>query len=113
MRLIDADKFAELMKRFSENSSFKKDCKKAYNSVYLMLTVDKEKYSPTTYDISEFQRLKEKDTPKKITHQATLLKCCTCPSCLNVVDKFEKFGDALVRVEFEYCHFCGQKLDWD
>lgn len=68
---------------------------------------------PTAYDISEFQRLKEKDTPKKITHQATLLKCCTCPSCLNVVDKFEKFGDTVVRVEFEYCHFCGQKLDWD
>lgn len=68
---------------------------------------------PTAYDISELQRLKEKDTPKKITHQATLLKCCTCPSCLNVVDKFEKFGDTVVRVEFEYCHFCGQKLDWD
>lgn len=68
---------------------------------------------PTIIDAEEFQRLKEKDTPKKITHQATLLKCCTCPSCLNVVDKFEKFGDTVVRVEFEYCHFCGQKLDWD
>lgn len=68
---------------------------------------------PTIIDAEEFQRLKEKDTPKKITHQATLLKCCTCPSCLNVVDEFEKFGDTVVRVEFEYCHFCGQKLDWD
>lgn len=68
---------------------------------------------PTIIDVEEFQKLKEKDTPKKITHQATLLKCCTCPSCLNVVDKFEKFGDTVVRVEFEYCHFCGQKLDWD
>ena len=50
-RLIDADKFAELMKRFSESDSFKEDCQKTYNSVYLMLTVDKEKYSPTAYDV--------------------------------------------------------------
>lgn len=49
---------------------------------------------------------------KKPTHEATLLRCCTCPTCKNVIDKFEKFGDATVRVTYNYCHFCGQKLDW-
>lgn len=49
---------------------------------------------------------------KKPTHEATLLKCCTCPNCKNVIDKFEKFGEAQVRVTYDYCHFCGQKLDW-
>lgn len=52
-RLIDADKFAELVKRFSESDSFKEDCRKAYNSIYLMLTVDKEKYSPTVFDVEK------------------------------------------------------------
>lgn len=54
----------------------------------------------------------EKQIPKKITHEATLVKCCTCPSCGNVIDKFETFGEKKVRVEYEYCHFCGQALDW-
>jgi len=52
-RLIDADKFAEIMKKFSESDTFKEDCRKAYESVYLMLTVDKEKYSPTAYDVDK------------------------------------------------------------
>ena len=51
MRLIDADKFAELMKKLSEDSIFKDDCRKAYKAVYLMLTVEKNKYSPTAYDV--------------------------------------------------------------
>lgn len=55
----------------------------------------------------------EKQIPRKITHEASLYKCCTCPSCKNVIDKFEKFGENKVRVTYNYCHFCGQKLDWD
>ena len=54
----------------------------------------------------------EKQMPKKITHEATLYICCTCPSCKNVVDKFETFGESKVRVQYKYCHFCGQALDW-
>ena len=28
-------------------------------------------------------------------------------------DKFEKWGENTVRITYQYCHFCGQKLDWD
>lgn len=55
----------------------------------------------------------EKQMPKKITHEASLYRCCTCPNCKNVLDKFEQFGESKVRVTYNYCHFCGQKLDWD
>lgn len=55
----------------------------------------------------------EKQMPKTVTHEATLYKCCTCPICKNVVDKFEKWGENTVRIKYKYCHFCGQKLDWD
>lgn len=55
----------------------------------------------------------EKQIPKTVTHEATLYRCCTCPTCKNVVDKFEKWGENTVRIEYKYCHFCGQKLDWD
>lgn len=65
-RLIDADKFAELVKRFSESDSFKEDCRKAYNSIYLMLTVDKEKYSPTVFDVekvvAELEKMRNEDS---------------------------------------------------
>ena len=48
----------------------------------------------------------------KVTHTASLYRCCTCPNCGNVVDKFEEFGDSVVRVEYLHCHFCGQALDY-
>lgn len=54
----------------------------------------------------------KKQIETKVTHEATLYRCCTCPNCKNVVDKFEKFGDSTVRVCYLYCHFCGQALDW-
>ncbi len=54
----------------------------------------------------------EKQMPKKVTHEASLVCCCTCPTCRNVVDEFEKFGDSTVRLKRTHCHFCGQKLDW-
>ncbi|WP_279146375.1 MULTISPECIES: hypothetical protein [Clostridium] len=54
----------------------------------------------------------EKQKPKKVTHGATLSKYCTCPNCKNVIDSFEQFGGSQVRVKYNYCHFCGQKLDW-
>ena len=54
----------------------------------------------------------EKQTPKKITHTATLKTSCTCPNCGNCLDKFEKFGESIVRIKHQYCHFCGQALVW-
>ena len=50
--------------------------------------------------------------PKKVEHKATLYKSCTCPSCGNVVDHFENWGEQKVRIFEEYCKFCGQHLDW-
>lgn len=54
----------------------------------------------------------EKQIQKKVTHEATLYKCCTCPNCKNVVDRYTEFAGKKVRVTYIYCHFCGQKLDW-
>ena len=53
-----------------------------------------------------------KQVPKKVTHEATLYKCCTCPTCKNVVDEHTDFLDKRVRVTVQYCKFCGQALDW-
>ena len=53
-----------------------------------------------------------KQIETKVTHEASLYRCCTCPSCGNVVDKFEKFGESIVRVEYLHCHYCGQALDY-
>lgn len=56
----------------------------------------------------------EKQIPKKITHEATLQRCATCPTCKNVLDEFIEFipGQPKIRVTFTNCHFCGQALDW-
>jgi hypothetical protein len=54
-----------------------------------------------------------KQIPAKVTHEATLYKCCTCPNCKNVVDDFEKWGEKTIRILYSYCYFCGQALDWD
>ena len=56
----------------------------------------------------------EKQIPKKITHEATLQRCATCPTCKNVLDEFIEFipGQPKIRVTFAHCYFCGQALDW-
>ena len=56
----------------------------------------------------------EKQIPKKITHEATLQRCATCPTCKNVLDEFIEFipGQPKIRVTFAHCNFCGQALDW-
>ena len=46
----------------------------------------------------------EKQVAKKVTHEATIQKCHTCPNCKNVLDRFDKTL---------YCCFCGQKIDWN
>ncbi|MBO5463770.1 MAG: hypothetical protein J6A49_10720 [Clostridia bacterium] len=54
----------------------------------------------------------EKQIPKKVTHEASIFKCCTCPNCKNVVDEFTHFNGRRVRVIYNNCKFCGQALDW-
>ncbi|MEE1046915.1 MAG: hypothetical protein U0M60_05770 [Clostridia bacterium] len=54
----------------------------------------------------------EKQIPKKVTHEATLYKCCTCPNCKNVVDEFTEFMGNRCRVTPTYCKYCSQALDW-
>lgn len=53
-----------------------------------------------------------KEKPTKVEHRATLYRCGTCPSCGNVVSEHERWGESIVRIETEYCKFCGQHLDW-
>ncbi len=54
----------------------------------------------------------ERQIPKKVTHEASVFKCCTCPMCKNVVDEFTDFMGKRVRVTYHHCRFCGQALDW-
>ena len=53
---------------------------------------------------------------KPITHTATKLDDATCPSCGNVVGEKIRtgaIGQSIVQVRWDYCRFCGQKLDWE
>lgn len=53
---------------------------------------------------------------KAITHTATKLDDATCPSCGNVVGEKMRTGavwQSVVQVRWDYCRFCGQKLDWE
>lgn len=102
MRLIDAD---PLKLCYTGTNGY--DDKAEYSSIRKMIDMQ-----PTVYGADEVEKAMRKQTPQKVTHEATLLRCCTCPSCKNVVDHFEMFGDARMRVTYQYCHFCGQKLDW-
>jgi len=50
--------------------------------------------------------------PEKITHEATLAVCPTCPRCKNVVgEKVKLFGKITIAIP-NYCHFCGQRIKW-
>lgn len=55
----------------------------------------------------------EKQDGKKPTHEATIYRSFNCPYCKNVVDHFEEFIPKVkTRIMYQYCHFCGQKIDW-
>ena len=54
----------------------------------------------------------KKQIETKVTHEASLYRCCTCPSCRNVVGKIERWGDSDVRITHPFCKLCGQALDW-
>lgn len=51
--------------------------------------------------------------PAKVTHEATIYRYGTCPTCHNVVSDFEKWGEQTVHITVAYCKFCGQALDWE
>lgn len=56
----------------------------------------------------------KKQIPKKPTHEATLYRCLTCPTCKNVIDEFMEFvpEHPKIRVKTLHCKYCGQALDW-
>lgn len=55
-----------------------------------------------------------KQTTTMVTHEATLHRCCTCPSCGQVVDEFTDFVPGQkIRVRVNWCRFCGQALKWE
>ena len=55
----------------------------------------------------------EKQKPKKVTHEATLHRCHTCPRCRNVIDEFIDFKGERTLVQVRNCKFCGQTLLWE
>lgn len=55
-----------------------------------------------------------KRTPTMVTHEASIYTCNTCPSCKNVVDEFTEFVPGQkIRVQCQWCKFCGQALKWE
>ncbi len=50
---------------------------------------------------------------KPITHTATKLDDATCPSCGNVVGEKQIWEGRKIFIQWKYCIFCGQKLDWE
>ena len=78
------------------------------------LAYDRDQYNKGYKDgVAACERRIGRLFPKKVTHEATLYRDCTCPNCGNVVSSFEKWGEQTVRITVDYCKFCGQALDWE
>lgn len=55
-----------------------------------------------------------KCTPTMVTHEASIYRCHTCPSCKNVVDETIEFiPGQKIMVQEQYCKYCGQALKWE
>lgn len=54
----------------------------------------------------------EKQKPKKVTHEATLIKNRTCPNCKKIISDYTDFNGDKFLIEHNYCYNCGQALDW-
>ena len=63
--------------------------------------------------VDELRRAKDQQIPKMVTHESSVYKCLTCPTCKNVVDEFTTLNGEKVRVTYKYCRFCGQALKWE
>lgn len=95
----------------------KKAAEKLANEIIKHLRVREFTGEETEWTVKEFfvnteDLDKPSNEPMKVTHEATLQKCCTCPMCKNVVDEFAMFGGQKVRVRNKFCKFCGTHLDW-
>ena len=50
----------------------------------------------------------EKQMPKRPIEDGYYDEPAVCPNCgSNVINQYDN------DYQFQYCHFCGQKLDWD
>jgi ssDNA-binding Zn-finger/Zn-ribbon topoisomerase 1 len=63
----------------------------------------------------EYHKLKAKDTAMKVTHEASIYECLTCPKCKNVVSRKENWHVFIGEIVIipNYCPYCGQKLEMD
>lgn len=52
----------------------------------------------------ENERLKERDTPRKVERLSKYDTCMVCPNCGEEFSMYDKY---------KYCHNCGQKLSWE
>ena len=56
----------------------------------------------------------KKRTPTMVTQEASIYACHTCPSCKNVVDEPTEFiPGQKIRVQSQWCRYCGQALKWE
>ena len=54
----------------------------------------------------------KKQMPQKVTHEATLMRDTTCSRCKNIVGSYIDFNGIKTQVQYQYCCYCGQALDW-
>lgn len=80
-----------------------------------------EEHQPTLFDfyhseIFILQELVDKETPKKVVSNTNIEPYWVCPVCGNfLIEKSEARNlKPFVKHVFleDYCHKCGQKLDW-
>lgn len=98
------------------------DCVEGVLTLSCMTPTGRKMYDPDLINRKsrpEWCPLKEQDSElsyreaKAITHMATKLDDATCPSCGNVVGEKLSFGRKKVFIQWKYCIYCGQKLDWE
>lgn len=78
-RLIDADKFAHTLQKISGASWFKDEQKKPFETIINMLIgIDKEKYSPTAYDVDKVVEELQKIGTSYCTNVHCNNECCDC-----------------------------------
>lgn len=69
-----------------------------------------------TYDIEPYMNTimesLKKQMPQKVTHEATLMRDTTCSRCKNIVGSYIDFNGVKTQVQYQYCCYCGQALDW-
>lgn len=108
--MIDTEKLKKVVKGLEYCISDGTDCPE--NCPYIGDCNRKQLHNDAIDVLKAQERELRYRTPRKVEHTATIYKCCTCPSCGNVVDEFDKWGETYTRITTDYCKFCGQALDW-